>query len=153
MGVIVVGVDGSPRSLAALRWAMEEAGLRAATVRAVYVWSWPYEECEIGHLAGQAAFGRLRHAAEQALDEALRSAGCAQDPAVERRVADGAPARRLIEAADGAELLVVGSRGHGRLPGLVLGSVSRQCARGASCPVVIVRDGASPAHRLPASAA
>lgn len=143
MGTIVVGVDGSPHSRRALRWAVEEAGLRAAAIRAVCVWSWPYEQSEIAHLAGASVRDALCEDADRTLDAAVRAAGLSTE-AVERLVVEGSPAPRLIEAARDADLLVVGSRGRGGFAGLLLGSVSQHCAQGAPCPVVIVRHVAEP---------
>ena len=140
MGTIVVGVDGSRHSLAALRWAVHEAALRGAEVRAVYVWPWPYERTELGHLAGELVQVPEEHAAQRDLDAAIETAGVDGASLVRRQVLTGAPSRRLIELAADAELLVLGARGHGGFAGLLLGSVSAQCAQGAACPVVIVHD-------------
>ena len=65
-------------------------------------------------------------------------AGEFDDVELERRVVEGAPAAGLVDEARGADLLVVGSRGHGGFPGLLLGAVSQQCAQHAACPVVLV---------------
>jgi nucleotide-binding universal stress UspA family protein len=143
MGVIVVGVDHSAGAKAALRFALEEARLRQATLRVVHAWQYGY----IGATGLEgflpAAGGELedfRQGAAAALDETLREVAADQDGvAIERRVDQGVPAAVLVEESDGAELLVVGSRGHGGFAQLLLGSVSQQCAQHASCPVVIVR--------------
>jgi len=143
MGVIVVGVDHSAGAKAALRFALEEARLRQATLRVVHAWQFGY----IGATGLEgflpAAGGELedfRQSAEAALDETLRDVGVDEDGvAIERRVDQGTAAAVLVEESRGAELLVVGSRGHGGFAQLLLGSVSQQCAQHASCPVVIVR--------------
>jgi nucleotide-binding universal stress UspA family protein len=143
MGVIVVGVDHSAGAQAALRFALEEARLRQATLRVVHAWQFGY----IGATGLEgflpAAGGELedfRQSAEAALDETLRDVGVDEDGvAIERRVDQGTAAAVLVEESRGAELLVVGSRGHGGFAQLLLGSVSQQCAQHASCPVVIVR--------------
>jgi nucleotide-binding universal stress UspA family protein len=140
VSVIVAGVDGSEDSKEALRWALAEAALRRATVRAVHAWSMPI------------AFGgpdmppqpydgpELRDQAQASLDAAVDEvAGEAAPVAVERVVEQGSPADVLVRAAEGADLLVVGSRGHGGFAGLLLGSVGQQCAQHAPCAVVIVR--------------
>ena len=140
MSTIVVGVDGSEESRGALRWALGEAELRGATVRAVHAWSLPI------------AFGgptmppqtldpsALRDHARESLDAAVDEvAGESPALAVERVVEQGAAADVLVRAAEHADLLVVGSRGHGGFSGLLLGSVSQQCAQHAPCAVVIVR--------------
>jgi nucleotide-binding universal stress UspA family protein len=137
MGRIVVGVDGSEESKAALRWAVEEARLRGATVRAVCAWSLP-------HVAGPGfaflpgGIEEFRRDAEGVLDAAIAEVG-SEGVDVERAAVEGGAADVLVQAAQGADLLVVGSRGHGGFAGLLLGSVSQQCAHHAPCPVVIVR--------------
>ena len=139
MSTIVVGIDGSPASLAALNWALNEARCHGSTVRAVHAWQLPYHQGEIGHLAVQSLHEPLTQTAHQTLDAALRHASMdANSPRVERVVAEGPPARVLIEESSRADLLVVGSRGRGGFAGLLLGSVGQQCAQGARCPIVIV---------------
>jgi nucleotide-binding universal stress UspA family protein len=143
MSVIVVGIDHSAGAKAALRFALEEARLRQATLRVVHAWQYGY----IGSpgLEGflPAAGGDLedfRQGAAAALDATLKEVvGDQDDVTIERRVDQGVPAAVLVEESHGAELLVVGSRGHGGFAQLLLGSVSQQCAQHASCPVVIVR--------------
>lgn len=136
--MIVVGVDGSPTARQALRWAVAEATLRGAPLRVVHAWELAYGEGEIAILASQPARAPLERAAHAVLDGALREVDVTGID-VERVVGEGPPARALLDAARGAELLVVGSRGHGGFAGLLLGSVSQQCAQHALCPVVIVR--------------
>jgi nucleotide-binding universal stress UspA family protein len=138
--VIVVGVDGSEASKRALRWAFDEARLRHTPLHAVYAWHAP----EVG---GRNYIppdlldpSRLRGKAEEILDRAVAEiANGDAGVEVERVVAEGRAARVLREAAEGAELLVVGSRGHGGFTAILLDSVSRHCAHDAPCPVVIVR--------------
>ncbi|MCZ4513696.1 universal stress protein [Streptomyces sp. ActVer] len=139
MAVIVVGVDGSPASLKALHWAVDETRLRVATLRVVHAWSSPYHGSEIARLATEAAVREpLQRAAEQTLEAALGHTAGIEDADIERRVVEGPPAPALIEAARGADLLVVGPRGRGGFTSLLLGSVSHQCAQHAPCPIVIV---------------
>lgn len=150
MGRIVVGVDGSAGSLAALRFALEEARLRGATLHAVLAWRLPLYEGVPGPFvvelpAGTAppleeARAALQREAERVLDEAVREGAGGAGPGVEirREAVEAAPAEALLEAARGADLLVVGSRGHGGFAGLLLGSVGLRCARQAPCPVAIV---------------
>ena len=143
MGVIVVGVDHSAGAKAALRFALEEARLRQATLRVVHAWQYGYIGATGLGTSLPAAGGELedfRQGAAAALDHTLREVvGDQDDVAIERHVDQGAPAAVLVEESHGAELLVVGSRGHGGFAQLLLGSVSQQCAQHASCPVVIVR--------------
>ncbi|HEY9413259.1 MAG TPA: universal stress protein [Pseudonocardia sp.] len=142
MATIIVGVDGSDSAQEALRFAVDEARLRSAGVRAVMGIDL------VTVAAGMAGWGptgaaldptALEHRARAALDQAVDVLGEPADVKVERVVKYGQAAQVLIEEAGGAELLVVGSRGHGGFAGLILGSVSHQCATHAACPVVIVR--------------
>ncbi|MFN0090752.1 MAG: universal stress protein [Acidimicrobiales bacterium] len=140
MGRIVVGVDGSEHSVAALRWAVEEAKLRNAQVEAVISWQYPvYAADPIGATAISSLDPELvRDGARRALEEAIAAADAGPAP-VTPVVLEGSAGHALIETARGAELLVVGSRGHGGFAGLLLGSVSTQCVHHAPCPVVVVR--------------
>jgi nucleotide-binding universal stress UspA family protein len=142
MAVIVVGVDHSAGAKAALRFALEEAKLRQATLCVVHAWQ--YGNIGISGFEGSyPALGgdikELRAAAESDLDatmqEAIPDTGTVD---VERRVVEDRPAAALVAESRGADLLVVGSRGHGGFAGLLLGSVSLQVAHHAACPVVIV---------------
>jgi nucleotide-binding universal stress UspA family protein len=143
MGVIVVGVDHSAGAKAALRFALEEARLRQATLRVVHAWQFGYIGATGLEASLPAAGGQLedfRQGASAALDATLRDVVDDTDGvAIERRVDQGTPAGVLVEESRGADLLVVGSRGHGGFAQLLLGSVSQQCAQHAFCPVVIVR--------------
>jgi nucleotide-binding universal stress UspA family protein len=140
MGVIVVGVDGSDESREALRWALEEARLRKATLRAVHAWRDPYIVTPGFAIPEDFDFTALRSHAEDLLRTLVAEVGSeGSDVSIEEIAVEGPAASILVDAAEGAELLVVGSRGHGGFTGLLLGSVSQQCAQHASCPVVIVR--------------
>jgi len=141
MSVIVVGVDHSPGAKAALLFANEEARLRKATIRAIHAWQYGY----IGYTGPEgsvplvgADIEQLRGAAQAALEASVREALPDTDVEVELHAIQGAPASVLVEASRDADLLVVGSRGHGGFVGLLLGSVGQQCAHHAACPVVIV---------------
>jgi nucleotide-binding universal stress UspA family protein len=150
MGVIVVGVDRSAGAHAALRFALEEARLRQATLRVVHAWQFGY----IGATGLEgwvpAAGGDLedfRRGAEASLDQTLQEIGIdTEGVTIERRAEEGRAATVLIDESQGADLLVVGSRGHGGFAQLLLGSVSQQCAQHASCPVVVVRGAPSNGH-------
>lgn len=140
MTTIVVGVDDSPGAAAALRWAVDEARLRKATLRVVHAWEWPYEG-HLGEVANEALESvSFTEAATKVLSSVVQQVLGDQLPdlTVEQHVAEGSPALVLLDAATQADLLVVGSRGRGGFKGLLLGSVSQQCANHASCPVVIV---------------
>lgn len=142
-GRIVVGIDGSPESAAALRWALAEGALRGVVVVAVHAWTFvpPSAMGEPGVIPIAATnlmddLSLQRQAAEAALGEALGDTGEAE---VELIVTEGAPGDVLVDAARDADLVVVGSRGRGGFKGALLGSVSQHVVQHASCPVVIVR--------------
>jgi nucleotide-binding universal stress UspA family protein len=136
---IVVGVDGSEQSKLALRWAAYVARLGSATVDAVMAWDYPVT---FGWSAGWSypdGGWTPQEDAEKALAEALAEVYGEQPPAGLRRfVEQGNAAKVLLDHSDGATLLVVGSRGHGGFAGLLLGSVSANCAEHAPCPVLVV---------------
>lgn len=138
---IVVGVDGSASSLQALRWAARQAELTGATVDAVIAWQYPVAYKGFGWQA-EMITGDIDYAeiAAKTLDDAINQA---VDPGSEvvvyPVVAEGHPAQVLIEAAADADLLVVGSRGHGGFANALLGSVSQHCTHHAACPVVVIR--------------
>lgn len=144
--MIVVGVDGSESSLAALRWAIEEAQLRRSTVKAVYTWSAPLTGGGFEYVPTDVLnHEHLAASARRALDEWIDAAGGeTAGVEIEREAVRGAAAHVLVTAAADTELLVIGSRGHGGFAGLLLGSVSQQCAHHARCPVVIVRTRPAP---------
>jgi nucleotide-binding universal stress UspA family protein len=136
---VVVGIDGSPGSKDALRSAAAEATWRQASLDVVsawvtptYLWAGAYAE------PGFSPEEFEQQAAAVLARTVLEVLG--PDPAspVTARVVEGRPAAVLLEAARGAELLVVGSRGRGGFASLTLGSVSQQCAHHASCPLLIV---------------
>lgn len=133
---MVVGVDGSEGSLRALRWAAREAHNRGGSVQAVATYDWVGTEASL--LAGLGPEGE-RQRAEDALTAAV-DAVAREFPHVPiaSEILMGDAARCLTEAARDADLLVVGTRGHGRLRHAVLGSVSEACIRHARCPVLVV---------------
>jgi nucleotide-binding universal stress UspA family protein len=135
MSTIVVGVDQSTQARAALRFALEEAQLRGARLIAVHAidpfGTYPSLAVDVSAVHGAAA---------QLLEDATSDVNGEGDGVeIERRIIEGAPGAVLVEESREADLLVVGSRGHGGFVGLLLGSVSQQCAHHARCPVVIVR--------------
>jgi nucleotide-binding universal stress UspA family protein len=136
-GPVVVGVDGSPASRDALRWAADEARLRGASLLVVHTW-----EPVPAALAARTGLGDevLRDAAGAVLDQTITDA--LADRAgldLRRNLVMGAPSYGLINAAAGARLLVVGARGRGGFDDLLLGSTSSQCLLHATCPVAVVR--------------
>jgi nucleotide-binding universal stress UspA family protein len=136
--VIVVGVDGSPDSSAALKWAASEARLRNAELRIIHTWSVP--ALSYGTYLPATAFDDVARAAERSLTAQIAEVlGDDPDIGYVTEVSEGPPASALLEAAETALLVVVGSRGRGGFAGLLLGSVSAQVAHHAHCPVLIVR--------------
>ena len=136
-GRIVVGVDGSVSSMAALRWAIRQAKLTRSSVDAVTAWRLPsgYGLAPIGD--GSPDFGGD---AKTMLADALNEVGSTESNVVIRPlVVEGHPADVLVWTARGADLLVVGSRGHGEFSSALLGSVSHYCVHHASCPVLVIR--------------
>jgi nucleotide-binding universal stress UspA family protein len=142
---IVVGVDGSEPARAALRWAVAQARLTGAAVEAVIAWHYPYLAAGYGWapLAVMQA-PDFAETAEKLVTDVVSSV---VDPAaavpVTTKAAEGSPAGVLLDAARGAQLLVVGSRGLGGFTEALLGSVSQHCVHHAPCPVVIIREQAS----------
>lgn len=139
MGKIVVGVDGSSGSREALRWAFAEAQLRNATLEAVIVWQYPITT-SLPTFGAMSAPEDFQTEARSTLIAILADEGitAAAPIPVTTLVAEGNPARALLDAAEDAELLVVGSRGHGGFTGVLVGSISQQCVHHSKCPVVVV---------------
>jgi nucleotide-binding universal stress UspA family protein len=139
---IVVGVDGSPSSRAALRWAVRQAVLTGGTVDAVMAWRIPM----ILRTSAWAPIyvdeaTSLEKDARTTLDAVVgNEVQSADSPLVTARVVNGNPAQVLQEAAASADLLVLGSRGHGSFADALLGSVGQHCVHHALCPVLIMRD-------------
>ena len=137
---IVVGVDGTEGGRRALDWALHEAAARGGTVEAVTAWSWDGVE---GTLVAPPPNPReQQRIAEQAMRDTVTQVTTV-GPAVPvaEQVVEGRPAAVLTEAARGADLLVLGSHGHSRVRHIVLGSVSEECIRDATCPVVVLPTG------------
>ncbi len=136
---IVAGVDGSDSSLSALRWAIRQAGLTGAAVDAVAAWHYPVSSYGYVPVGDEADYD-FQKITEKVLADAISSTlEPGSDVRVRSHVIEGNAARVLIDASDGAELLVVGSRGHGGFTEALLGSVSQHCVHYAHCPVVVIR--------------
>jgi nucleotide-binding universal stress UspA family protein len=139
MDTIVVGVDDSPCAVGAIRWALEEAELRHARVRAVHAWHIPQLTPPGGRPPAGLEVEAYRLEAKRRLKTALREAGASERGVeVEEVVAEAPPTEALLDAARDAILLVLGARGRGTFAGLVLGHVSHQCTLLSPCPVVVV---------------
>lgn len=130
---IVVGVDGSPPSRAALQWAVEQARNTGGSVRAVTAWQYPASygyaipvtDVDWSGIAAKAVTDAINH---------VRTEGVPVTP----EVVHGNAAQVLIDASADADLLVIGSRGHGGFVEALLGSVGQHCVHHATCPVVVI---------------
>ena len=138
---IVVGIDGSEQSRAALVWAMEQAAARTMPLDVVHVWHLSVSALPMGLAAesvepddfSQAAKTLAEHEIDWAMEHTTAR------PMIVRPLAiEGHPAKVLVEEAATAELLVVGARGIGHFAGMLLGSISDYCVRHAPVPVVVV---------------
>jgi nucleotide-binding universal stress UspA family protein len=143
---IVVGYDGSPGAAQALRWAAREAWARGTTLTVCLAWTPDHMElpaesalCDLTRQHGQEVLTRGLPYAESVLGPGL----------VHPDLVAGSAAQVLCERSRTAEMVVVGGRGHGKLPGLRLGSVAWQVAGHASGRVVVVRGAWRPANRVP----
>jgi nucleotide-binding universal stress UspA family protein len=143
---IVVGVDGSEPSRDALRWAITQAGLTGAAVEAVIAWHVP-SLAAAGYGWAPVEILNTPEYSESAQKVVTDVVSNIADPAgtvpIITKAVEGNPARVLLDAAQGAQLLVVGSRGLGGFTEALLGSVSQHCVHHAPCPVVIIREHAS----------
>ncbi|MEU8515644.1 universal stress protein [Kitasatospora sp. NPDC048722] len=137
---IVVGVDGSPASEQALQWALDYARAVGGSVHAITAWEYPafYGWGGTGVPDG---FNPEDLAGQTLAESVAKVAGDAPGVPVNQSVMPGNAAGALLQAAHGAALLVVGSRGLGGFSGVLLGSVSRHLTEHAPCPIVVVREG------------
>ena len=136
-GRIVVGVDGSPNSVRALSWAAHQAELTGAKLAVITTWEWPMSYgTALPFPSDWDPSADVWKALREAVEPVQK-----QHPGVEidLTVVGGHPAPVLVEASQGAQLLVVGSRGHGEFVGMLLGSVSEHCVTNAHCPVLVLR--------------
>jgi|HubBroStandDraft_1064217.scaffolds.fasta_scaffold199097_2 nucleotide-binding universal stress UspA family protein len=134
---IVVGIDGSDASLDALDWAGRQAYLTGSRLEIIMTWEWPNTSGWGAYLPGdynpsEGMPGLLAKAADE-----LRAKH--DDIEIMSRVVEGHPASVLVDATKGADLLVVGSRGHGEFVGMLISSVSEYCVTHAHCPVLVHR--------------
>jgi nucleotide-binding universal stress UspA family protein len=156
---ILVGIDGSPASVAAVRWAASEAQLRGMRIHVVHVRERRVPApAHYAPLPGPGDSSAGSSVGESTLRAVVQEAlGPEPSAAVHMELADGLPSRVLLDRADGAEMLVLGSTRPGSgpaaalQPGIPLGPVARDCLRAAPCPVVVVRPSrvesvAEPAH-------
>lgn len=135
---IVAGTDGSPESIRALGWAAKQAELTNASLEIIAVWQWP-STFGWASIPESVDLTRDVHETLEPVLASLRD----QYPHVvlSHQIVEGHPAPVLVSASKGAELLVVGNRGHGEFVGMLIGSTSAYCVANAHCPVVVVRSG------------
>ncbi len=136
---VAVGLDDSPTARAALAVALEEAALRGVPLQVVHAWQEPPHTSYGAWTPPAGLEDSLREAAERLVEESL--AGCPDthpDLDVRARVVQDHPVTVVLEAAQHAQLLVVGSHGHGAFPGMAFGSVTTAALHGAGCPVLVV---------------
>jgi nucleotide-binding universal stress UspA family protein len=138
---IVVGVDGSPSSVEALRWAVRYAELSGGTVDATITWQYPITASGLGWAPtspwDDTNFAEL---AAKTLSDVVADVSPPPAVTVRQSVVEGNAGEALIEAAKGADLLVLGNRGHGSITDALIGSVSIRCLHHAACPVLVVKE-------------
>lgn len=132
---VVVGVDGSPGSAGALQYAAGEARRRAATLVVVNAVHWDNPGIEFTRPSDDQLLGWGRHLVTEMIEKVGIPEG---DPPLVQVVVAGHPAQTLLGHAEGASALVIGSRGHGTMRSVLLGSVSLRCVTHAVCPTVVV---------------
>ena len=136
---IVVGIDGSDPAMAAVHWAAAEASLRKLPLRVVHAWSIPLPPVAMGPAVMSPDNTLLQQAAQHVLDHSVEGARASHpDIEVVGELQAGPPASVLLEAAETAVMLVVGTEGVNALSELLLGSISMQCVTHAPCPVAVV---------------
>jgi nucleotide-binding universal stress UspA family protein len=147
---VIAGTDGSEESLRAVEWAAREGVLRGLPLRILSAAALPPRMMDRRADPGLATVSdTLQKERDRALNAAAeRAAAAAPGVAVEVGALAGAPATALSEAGSDASMLVVGARGVGEFTALILGSVSQYVSAHANCPVVVVREETTAAHRL-----
>ncbi len=138
-GGILVGDDGSPASLEGVRWAASLAQRLGETLHVVRAWAISSAPRPASATGGYVPpLTDFEAAVLDRLRADVRAAGVPESESVRLHVVHGAAGRRLLEAAAGADMLVVGTRGAGGFLGLRMGSTADQVMRHAPCPVVVV---------------
>jgi nucleotide-binding universal stress UspA family protein len=140
---IVVGIDGTEGSRQALKWAADEARLRGAELRVVHTWDRPYAVPGPHTQAGRPVPDEEdteHRLAEELLERELAATGVeVTGVRIEPELVEGPPAKTLLDAAQHADLLVIGSDRRRKLVDIPLGRIGRECVQHSPCPIVIVR--------------
>ena len=137
--VVVVGVDGSDPSVAALSWASRYGAATGATVRAVRVWHYPTSAGLPPGKTPEPVENEVEGWVRDELTQAVTKANPDSSAQVESKIIYGHPAEALIDESRGESLLVLGHRGHGGFAEALTGSIVIHCVNHAACPVVVVR--------------
>jgi nucleotide-binding universal stress UspA family protein len=137
--VVVVGVDGSDPSVAALSWASRYGAATGATVRAVRVWHYPTAAGLPPGKTPEPVENEVEGWVRDELSQAVTKANPDSSAQVESKIVYGHPAEALIDESRGESLLVLGHRGHGGFAEALTGSIVIHCVNHAACPVVVVR--------------
>ncbi len=140
--IALVAFDGSPSAVAALTWAAQKAPLLNMEIEVVNVWEYAETSLDVAGV-GFGSGGYVGESdpqiwSQQILKDGVSLVFGASADGIKRTSVEGGTVRTLVELSKGAELLIMGSRGHGRLADLILGSVSESCSAKSKCPVVIV---------------
>jgi nucleotide-binding universal stress UspA family protein len=137
---IIVGVDGSGNSQRALEWAVKEAAVHhaALTVVSVHQAVAGFFGSPVDYPGDEAQMERARQAVQAETEKVLAETGEGRPASVTVRVVNGFPAEELVKAGEGADMIVLGSRGAGGFSRLLMGSVTFQVSQHAHCPVLIV---------------
>jgi len=131
---VVVGIDGSPSSIEALHWAERYCAKSGAHLQLITAWTWPVINGMPAHIQNKSLQDEATRVVEKAAAEVTLPAD-----QFTAEIREGSPVDVLVDASKSASLVVLGSRGHGTLSQLLLGSVGSLCVHYASSPVVIVR--------------
>ncbi len=141
---ILVGVDGSEKSIAALKWARELASTNGAEVEVVTAWQTPFPTFELVAIGLNLDVSELNNRPEQIAQYRIEKSivgayGQAHPDGVTRSVEEGYPGLVIVEKSNEADLLVLGYRGHSPVVETLMGSVSMHCLAHSHCPVTIVK--------------
>jgi len=141
-GRMLAAYDGSPSAVAALRWAAKNAPLLNLEIEVVNVWEYAESSLDVAGV-GLGSAGFVGESDPKAWSDRILSDGISlvfegKEDGVKVTSVEGGTVRTLVELSKSAELLVMGSRGHGKLADLLLGSISESCTAKSKCPVVIV---------------